>query len=476
MKKINLFKIVMLSLLVVLALTWIVPASSFDGRTLTGIAITPVPLLSVFSNIFASLSVSYFPQMAIFILAVGGFYGILNITDAYSNLVQKVAKHAKKRAKIFIVATTVLFALLASFVSFPFALFVFVPMFVTVILAMGYDKLTALAATVGAIAVGMIGTLYGYSLAGEINTTLGLNMSNAIFARVALFNIGVCLLSFYIVGRADKVSAKEKEESKEYDTMYVEAEKSKKGTVAISITLATTFVLFVLGFVTWSSTFGIKVFESFNTWFLGLKLFKFPLMGNIFGKFSAFGSWSFIDITVVLIIATIVMAVIYRIKLNEYLIAFFEGVKKLLPTSAIILLALSVLIVSNANTYQSIVGITPAFFDFFLSLTDKFSLLALIIPTLLSAVINVDAHYFVQFGLEIVNASVANESVNPVIGLLFQTMYGFAALFAPTSLILLAGLSYLEVSYTKWIKYIAMFLLQIFAVIMAVLIIVKFII
>ena len=42
----------------------------------------------------------------------------------------------------------------------------------------------------------------------------------------------------------------------------------------------------------------------------------------------------------------------------------------------------------------------------------------------------------------------------PVIAFIFQVMYGLAMLLAPTSILLFPGLSYLDVKYKDWLKYI----------------------
>lgn len=469
MKKMNLFKVVMLTMLTVLVLTWIIPASSYDGSVVKGVAITPVPLMNVLTNIFDTIR--YFYPIAIFALVVGGFYGVLNATNAYSDLLQKVAKLLKGKEKIFLVSTVVLFALLASFISLPFVLFAFVPMVVSVILILGYDKLTAIAATFGAMMVGVLGSIYGSSVITNINTTLMLEPNDNILTKLVILILGVVLLSFYVIKNSTKVTAKARTEEVDYDPLYVETKKSKANMSAMIVMLGTTFVLFVLGFITWSTSFGIDAFDKFYTWFMDLNLLSFPIMANIFGSLPAFGNWAYQDLSIILILMTLIMALVYKMKLDEYLISFFEGTKKLIPTASLLILIIAVLVLgTSTSTNGAIVGLTPALFDFFGGLTDKFNMILFAIPTMLGSVLNVDPYYyFSQFGLPVAAIVISDPSSHQLVGLMFQILYGFTMLFAPTSVILIAGLSYLQVSYTKWIKYIAMFLLQLFIVIMAIL-------
>ena len=56
--------------------------------------------------------------------------------------------------------------------------------------------------------------------------------------------------------------------------------------------------------------------------------------------------------------------------------------------------------------------------------------------------------------MDISYSLVGNREAMPLLALMGQTMYGTAMLIAPTSLLLLAGLNYVNVSYKDWLKYI----------------------
>ena len=53
-----------------------------------------------------------------------------------------------------------------------------------------------------------------------------------------------------------------------------------------------------------------------------------------------------------------------------------------------------------------------------------------------------------------------NEGILPIVGYIYQTMHGIMMLIMPTSVILVGGLSLLDVPFKDWIKYIFMFVLQ----------------
>ena len=66
----------------------------------------------------------------------------------------------------------------------------------------------------------------------------------------------------------------------------------------------------------------------------------------------------------------------------------------------------------------------------------------------------------------------ANLSVYAV---MFQSLYGLVQLIGPTSILLIVGLSYLEVPYKTWLKYIWRFIVELLIIILIVLMIVSLI-
>ena len=95
--------------------------------------------------------------------------------------------------------------------------------------------------------------------------------------------------------------------------------------------------------------------------------------------------------------------------------------------------------------------------------------------TIIGSITNVDL-YYTAIGIftPIVNV-VTDEAMLQVLALAFQTLNGLVMLVGPTSLILIFGLTYLDVSYPTWLKYIWRFILELFILIFVVLFIVSLI-
>ena len=89
MKKHNTVKVVLITMVVLMLLTWILPAAYFQssyvsqGRVQMG-------LFDLFT--YPVTAISYFGFIALFVLVIGGFYGVLYRTGAYRSLLDTLVK------------------------------------------------------------------------------------------------------------------------------------------------------------------------------------------------------------------------------------------------------------------------------------------------------------------------------------------------------------------------------------------------
>ena len=143
------------TILLVIALLMVIASYFIKGRDGS---ISYLPLGDVFVNYVQSFY--YFFDTAVFVLMVGGLYGLLNKVGGYKKLVRGFAEKVSGRSSIFIVCVTIVFALLSSLTGLNLILFIFIPFIISVILLLGYDKLVAISATIVASMVGLIGGIF----------------------------------------------------------------------------------------------------------------------------------------------------------------------------------------------------------------------------------------------------------------------------------------------------------------------------
>ena len=117
-----------------------------------------IGLGDVMFNLFKSLY--FFFYIVLFILSIGGFYGVLNKAPAYKKLQDNIVTKLKPLGKKFILVTILVFAVVASLTGITLPLLIFVPFVMSIILLLGYDKLVAISSTVVSIMVGYIGGIF----------------------------------------------------------------------------------------------------------------------------------------------------------------------------------------------------------------------------------------------------------------------------------------------------------------------------
>ena len=184
MKKTGLFKIIMFVLLGMVVATWIFSAGYFNEGELTNLDMYNIGFFDYFQLLFGSFEFSYFIQIFILLVSIGALYGVLGKTGKYRAFVEKIAGNLKGREMIFIIATAFVIAALTAAFDYGFAMFIFYPFIISIILAMGYDKTTACLTTFGAQLVGTIGSVIAYNTNGVINKLLEIELGSGLWFKV----------------------------------------------------------------------------------------------------------------------------------------------------------------------------------------------------------------------------------------------------------------------------------------------------
>lgn len=506
----NTVKIVLVTLLVFLLLTWILPAAYYSsgyveqGRMQMG-------LFDIFSYPITALS--YFGYIAIFMLVVGGFYGILGQTGAYRNLLDKLATSFKKKGKLVVSIIMILLAVITSICGLQIGLIIFFPFIISLILLMGYDKIVAALTVVGSTMIGIMGTTFAYSNTSVILSTLSLKITSNIIVKIIIFVLGLALLIFNTVRYMKIVEKRNKEEKakvskikkseKKEETKEKESKKSTKDTKTaktsktkvaatkkteevkvvkedkedeksdkeiadyvprnsksknkswpLVVIFSLIFIVMILSFIAWTGAFNCSIFEQATTGVTSFKVFGFPLFAKILGNVNPFGNWNLTELSAVLFIASLLLMVIYKIKFNDGLQAFITGAKRALEPAVLVLLIYTGLVIVTYHPFQLVI------YKFLFGFTKGFNIITSTIAAILASVFNADPLYTFQSVLPYLSSLVSSKSTYAIIGVVYQAMYGVTMLIAPTSVVLMSVLSYLGISYKEWFKRIWQLLLE----------------
>ena len=534
MKKHNIIKVVLITILLFVLLTWIFPAAYFSSSYIEQGRVQ-VGLFDLFN--YPMTALSYFGHIALYVLVIGGFYGIMHKVPAYRAFLDKLANTLKKKGKLSLSIIMILLAIITSICGLQIGLMLFFPMLVSVILLMGYDKMVAALTLVGSTMIGMVGSTYAYSNNSISLSVLGLDINSEILTKFIILTLGLILLIVNTIlyirkGSTVKVSTKnnsvktekiveeevvekktvEKKAAKKAPAKKTTAKNSKsskttkktkssrkdvkaalkdedvivvkevgteeaympsqvKGKYSIwpfVVLFAILFVIMVLAFIPWADAFNLAWFTDATKAVSEFELFKFNIFGKILGTVNAFGTWTTIDLITVLFVITLLVTVIYKVKFDDIVDGFVNGVKKALPLSIIIILIYTCLVITTYHPFQLVI------YNVIIGLSKKVDLVCAFTSSLvglLAGLFNVESAYAYQSVLPYFTSVITDTARYPIIDVIFQSMYGFAMLFAPTSVVLMTVLAYLDISYGKWLKTIWKLLLELLAVLLIIFII-----
>ena len=479
-KKYGLFKVLLVCLLLIVVATYFI-----KGRegSVSYLAIGDVVMDYI-------QSFYYFFDTAVFIAVVGGLYGALNKVPSYRSLVRKTASLVAEKKQLFVIVVTVAFALLSSLTGLNVLLLIFIPFVISVILLLGYDKLVALSSTVVAVMAGFIGGIFvtlkdsssQYSVSYvTFDKLVGLKSNwGCVFPKVLLLVIAVGLLIFYVINHIKKIEdGEEKNLLGRRDVFYV-VKKDKSGKVIkeedtkvwpFLLMACVLFVLLVLGFMPWNDLFGLTNFDKFHTWLTGLKIGNYEVYNSLISSnIGAFGTWgslgSYMMPIVLIVLFMVVLKFVAKVKFADLLDGFVYGAKKMIPAIALVMLAYTLLVCVYNNGFMETV-ITNAGKSF----GDNVIVHTLI--TIVGSITNVDVYYTSAGIVSPIVSSLTNKANLSVYTVMFQSIYGLVQICGPTSILLVIGLSYLEVPYSKWLKYIWRYVLGLLISIIVVLMIVS---
>lgn len=468
MKKDSVLKALGITFLVMVLLSWVIPAGIYSYGVFTKTdATVPIGLYDFIR--IPVLTIATFIQYGILFLAIGGFYGVLNKTGVYSNIVNSISKKWEGSKKKFLVITVCLFTILTSLSGLTDVMFILVPFFIAVLLKLGYNKLVSLSSTVGAIMVGNLASTFGFNTWGYLQGYLDLSMTSLIGARAILLVMALLLLILYLFKSTkdlgDKKSKKKIKDDKNEDILIplYEDTKSKKSNLPLIVISILLFVFLVIASYNWKGAFEIEVFSNLYDNINSFKVGKYEIFHDLLAmdNVPVLGEFVNYDISIILIFASLIIGWIYSLKTKETVESFAKGAKEMLipaTYSMLACVAFACMLNMPSDGGNFVNTIMSKFID-----TEKFTLFGTVGTSLVSGFVYNDIATLLG---RIVNLFVAYDTnVIPIVAFIIQGMFGILCLIAPTSIYLVVGLSITDVSYKEWVKFIWKYVLILFIII-----------
>jgi uncharacterized ion transporter superfamily protein YfcC len=454
MKKHDLLKAIGIVFLVYVVLSWIIPGGSFSSGEFTSSTTTPLGIGDLFLYPIATSIYQMFVLSALVVLVIGGLYGILNKTGVLASMVSKLAKMFKGKEKLFIVLTTIFYSLVSAFLNLTLPAFLLIPLSVAVLVTLGFDKIKAFLATFGAVLVGGIATAIGYNMDGYnyVNYFLGVEIKSTIVYSIILFVCVLAILLVFIlkglkkpVKKVKKATKKEEEKEELIIPLYdAKAKAHKRPTAAVILFVVLVLVAF-LSMFNWSA-FGITFFDDIYESITSFTVNDFAIFSKILGSISAFGYWGNYELVMIVVMTSMLIAWVYKLSVKDAVDSFVEGLKEMLPVAVVVIMANILLYTANsAQTpfFQTIVNAL-------VGLSSKFNYFVVGGVAAVGSIIYSSYPYLLYAIYDPITNLYANDL--SIISVTVQAIYGICSLIVPTSVMLVMGLKYMNISYKEWFR------------------------
>lgn len=459
------FTIIIGIIIIVAGLSYILPGGAYDyvdplakklqpiAGTYHGVAASPQGIWQIIMAPIKGFMDAV--DIILYTLIIGGFLAVVIKTGAMDAGIGSVIKNLKGREKLLIPILMVIFGLAGAAFGIEEETLPFFLVLIPVFLAAGYDTLTGLCVIKVGAALGVMGSIANPFAVAIASRFAGISMGDGIIIRLVLLAIYIPAGVIFTMRYAEKVK---KDPTK--SLVYAQAEANKKFflknaaeqaalpefTLRRKLVLTVffgAFLVMVWGVLPWAEL-GIKIWPTMGWWF-----------GELSGVFLA---------------ASVLIAIICRIKETEFLDTFIGGAKDLLSVAIIVGVARGVAVIMSdskitdtilhggelllANTSSAVFsGLTYVIYlilSFFIPSSSGLATLSMNIMAPLADFANV--------GREIVVIA-------------FAAANSMMALVAPTCGLLMGVLTMTKTPYSVWIKFLWKFLLFIGVVTVAVLVV-----
>ena len=448
------YSILAILIIVLAVLTWIIPAGSYeylaDGEPIAGTyhavaqnaqgvgAVFLAPLKGLYDAI----------EVAVFILMVGGFLGIVMETGAINAGINTIVQKLKGREKLLIPILMFIFALGGTTFGMAEETIAFYPLVLPIVIAAGYDALVGVSIIMVGAGVGVLASTVNPFATGIASGFAGVSLGEGIILRVIMLIVLLPIAVWYVMRYAEKVRA---DPQKSYVADMYESNREhfigEEYTTALNGKQKIALSLFGLTFLV--MIYGVIPFDD-----LGVPL---PVLG-----------WWFPELSALFLIAGIIIGIFYRLKEEKLVDSFLFGAKDLLGVAFIIGISRGITVIMNDGMITDTIlywgesALAGSGKSVFLALMYLIFLpLSILIPSTsglatLAMPILAPLADFAGVGRDLVITA-------------FQSASGLINLLTPTSAVVMGGLAIGRVGYNRWLKFVWKLALILFAVSLALL-------
>jgi len=436
------YSILFTIIIIVAILTWIVPAGQYayteTGEPIAGTYTRTIPngqgikdvLLAPFQGLYDAIDI------ALFILMVGGFLGVVMKTGAISAGISGVIAKLHGREKYMIPILMTVFALGGTTFGMAEETIAFYPLLLPVFIAAGYDAVTAVSVILLGAGAGVLGSTVNPFATGIASGFAGISLGDGLVLRIIILVLSLAISIIYVMKYAAKVKVKP-ENSYVYD-MYEENIRhfslmsgdgeSQSITSRQKVALALFAVVFLI------MIYSVIPFSDMGITFL-------PTLGWWFGELSA-----------LFFVGAVVIGVVFGLSEEDIVSSFVKGCEELLGVAFIIGISRGITVIMNSGLITDTI---LNWGEMALSGTNN------ILFTILNYLIFIPLSFLIpsSSGLATLSMPIMAPLADfsgvgrSLVITAFQCASGILNLLTPTSAVVMGALAIGRVPYEKWIKF-----------------------
>ncbi|MBK5926078.1 YfcC family protein [Rhodobaculum claviforme] len=447
-------------IVLVAALTWIIPAGQYErvpsealGRDVPvagSFAPTDPNPQGIFDVILAPIAGFYDPlrytanaiDVSLFVLIIGGFIGVVTATGAIDAGIARAMLRLKGRETWMIPILMALFALGGSTYGMAEETLAFYVLLIPVMIAAKYDALTAVAVILLGAGVGVLGSTVNAFSTVIASDAAGVSLADGLLLRLAILAVCWVVTVAFVMRYAARVRADptrslvhDRKAANEAHFLAPGADREQPGGAPFTGLHKIVLILFGL-------TFGVMIWGV------------------------AIGGWWMAEMSGLFLAAAIVIGIIARLGEGRLVDSFVGGARDLLGVALIIGLARGIVVVMDAGL-----------------ITDTILHAAETSVAGLSQTAFILVVYWIEVGLSFFVPSTSGLAVlsMPILAPMadfagvqrelvvtaFATASGMVNLVTPTSAVVMGGLAIGRVPYERWLRFVWPLLLVLTLIVMA---------
>lgn len=394
-------------------------------------------------------------DVIVFVLVLGGFLGVVMKTGALDAMLEATLRRMKGHEKWLIPILMTLFAIGGTTYGMQEETVAFYALVIPVMVAAGYNAMTAVFVIVLGSGAGLIGSTINPFSTGIAAKTADMPLPDVFPVQIVVFILSLIAAIAFTMNYAARVKsgkyAKDDRTKPTVATLGMAATPAFTARRKVIMGLfSLTFSVMIISLIPWSK-FGITIFHDFHVWLSNL-----PVVGAVLGSGHnvEFGDWYFNEISTLFIAMAIVIGIVYRREFRKEGVllvdTFIKGVGDMLSVALIVAVATGVSVIMTSGAIQDtvihwgedllrsagggVVGVLAFFFYLPMSflIPSSSGLAAATMPILAPVAELVGA------GKDMIVAG-------------YATAVGLVNLFAPTVASLMGGLALAGVSYRKYL-------------------------